>query len=200
MDVKVKKTLGVFTLDASLAEQGFILLSGRNGSGKTSLLNTIAGILKPDEGHVRVGGRDVTNMPIEERRTALVTLDSYIPHLEVDRHLVWGAKVRGLAIGERGLDEVKDALGITYGGRVDQLSMGMRCRVALGTALLAGPDAILVDEAFSNLDSRNSAVEGFRKITRKAGIDVLFTSQQSQGWEGVDHHYAIANGKTERLA
>src|SRR5437870_10009237 len=91
IEANVEKTLGTFVLNAELNDGGFIRLTGRNGSGKSTLLNIIAATLAPDRGKIVVNSRDVTNLPIEKRRVVLVTPDSWIPHLEVARHIVWGA-------------------------------------------------------------------------------------------------------------
>ncbi len=73
IEAAVQKRFGEFSLDAAISEGGFICLAGRNGSGKTTLLRIIAGLTKPDGGHVKINGRDVTGLPLEKRGVVMVT-------------------------------------------------------------------------------------------------------------------------------
>jgi len=148
IEAKVRRQLGQFSLSAELEGSGFICLAGKNGSGKTSLLRAIAGLLKIDEGYVRIDGADITRSPTEKRGVVMVTPNSFFPHLDVDSHITWGAKLKGTRPEEERVSNVKALLGIESCGPVRNLSLGMRERVALATALLASPKVILVDEAF----------------------------------------------------
>jgi molybdate/tungstate transport system ATP-binding protein len=203
IEANVEKTLGKFVLKAQLNDGGFIRLTGRNGSGKSTLLNIIAGTLAPDRGKIVVNSRDVTNLPIEKRRVVLVTPDSWIPHLEVARHIVWGAQVRGVRVEDGYVMEVAAALGVPSSSptdRVSELSAGTRERVALATALISQPEVILVDEAFSNLDNQEEFIETYRRLTKDAKIDVVFATQDNQsGTDGVDHSYRMGMGRATRL-
>ena len=98
LDVRAKRKVGEFVLDAELHDEGFICLTGRNGSGKRTFLNVIAGLMPPDDGWVKVNNKDLTKVPLEKRGIVLVTPDSYIPHLTVDKHLQWGAKILGTKV------------------------------------------------------------------------------------------------------
>ena len=196
IEASVRRKLGSFSLSAELHDCGFICLAGRNGSGKSCLFKTIAGYLEIDEGFVRIGGREIGRLPVERRGVVLVTPDSSIPHLEVDDHLRWGAKLRKIPIDAGRVSTVKAELGIDFGGRVRTLSMGMKERVALATALLSSPGAILVDEAFSNLHERDGFITAYRKLTAEAGIDVVFSTQDESDSRLSDHLYLITEGKT----
>lgn len=200
IDASAKKNLGKFSLSAELHDGGFICLAGRNGSGKSSFLKTISGQLKMDEGFVRVGGRDVTGLPMEQRGIVIVTPSSSMPHLTVDAHLRWGAKLRRKPLDEARVSKVKAELGVDFKGKVRTLSLGMKERVALATALLSSPQAILVDEAFSNLHERNDFVAAYRVLAKGADIDVVFSSQDAADGSLADHLYTIAEGKTERVS
>ncbi len=199
IDVSVKKAFGAFNLKAEVHDQGFICLSGKNGSGKSTLLKVIAGQLKPDDGFVRLNSIEVTPKPIEERRIVLVTPDSYIPHLTVDAHLRWGMRARKVLHPEDFISEVREALRITYDGRVDSLSLGMRERVSLATALLSAPNVLLVDEAFSNLDDRDGFIQTYRRLCARGKADVIFTTQRKDEADGADHHYQMEDGNSVRL-
>ena len=199
IEAAVKKQLGSFTLDANVSDEHFICLTGRNGSGKSTLLNLIGGILTPDEGYITLNSKKITNLPIERRQVSIITPESCIPHLDVDRHMVWGAKNKGLEIVEDYITEVKTALGINFDGKVRKLSLGMRERVALATSLIAKPELILVDETLSNIDNRRDFIDAFKNFTVKANIDVIFTTQSPEDSSEADHHYRLESGKSTRL-
>ena len=199
IEAAVKKKLGSFKLDAKVSDERFICLTGKNGSGKTTLLNLICGILTPDEGHVTLNSKNITNLPIERRQVSIITPDSCIPHLDVDRHMVWGAKNKGLNIEDDYITEIKTGLGINFDGKVRKLSLGMRERVALATSLISKPELILVDETLSNIDNRRDFIGAFKNFTMKANIDVIFTTQSPEDSSEADHHYRLESGKSTRL-
>jgi molybdate/tungstate transport system ATP-binding protein len=199
IEAEVKKRLGSFSLDANVSDEHFICLTGKNGSGKTTLLNLIGGILTPDEGHITLNSKKITNLPIERRGVSIITPDSCIPHLDVDRHLVWGAKRKGLNVEHDYITEIKTSLGIGFDGKVRKLSLGMRERVALATSLISKPELILVDEALSNIDNHRDFIDAFRNLAAKAKIDVMFTTQYPEDSSQADHHYRLESGKSTRL-
>lgn len=199
IDVQVSLARPNFALRAEIHDRGFICLSGLNGSGKSTLLNIIAGKFKPDAGYVRINGRDVTRLPVEQREVVLVNPDSFIPHLVVEKHLRWGARARNLDVDEASVASLKEQLGIDYSGRVDALSLGMRERVALATALLSRPKVLLVDEAFSNIDHRNEFIDIFKGLCTAAGLDLVHTTQQKADASTADHHYDMVDGKSMKV-
>lgn len=194
----MRKQLGEFLLSAELEDRGFICLAGKNGSGKTSLLRAIAGLLKVDDGYVRIDGFDVTRLPIDKRGVVMVTPNSYLPHLDVDAHITWGAKLKGMRPDDERVSKIKDRLGIDYGGSVRRLSVGMRVRVTLATAFMASPRVILVDEAFSNLHEKQSLLSSFRKLVGDEGMDLIFSTPDEADGRLADCLYVIGNGKTTR--
>jgi len=194
IDAKVCKRLGQFQLDAELRSDGTMCVAGRNGAGKTSLLRAIAGLLRIDEGHVRIGVLDVTALPVEKRGVVMVTPDSSLPSLDVDSHMMWGARLKGKRVGREELLRVKSNLDIDFSGPVRNLSLGMRERVSLATALLASPKAILVDEAFSSLHQRDEFIVSYSALAKETGIDLIFTSQDETDGRLADHLYSMANG------
>ncbi len=198
IEVKVRKQLGQFSLSPELEDGGFICVAGRNGSGKTSLLRAIAGLLQVDEGYIRIDGVDVARLPTEKRGVILVTSNSSFPHLDVDSHLTWGARLRRIKPDEEKVSKVKAELGIGFGGSVRSLSTGMRVRVALATALIASPKAILVDEAFSNLHEKEGFIASYRRLVKDAGIDLIFSTPDEADGRHADHLYVINNGNTTK--
>jgi len=200
IEASVKRKLGTFALSADINDGGFICLAGRNGSGKTCFMKAICGQLPIDEGFVRLGGVDVTRLPVERKGIVMVTPGSSIPHLRVDPHLRWGAKLRGATLDEGRVSRVKEELGIDFTGRVRTLSLGMRERVSLATALLTSPKVILVDEAFSNLHEREAFVSTYRRLASESGIDVVFSTQDESEGRFADHLYVVAEGRTQKRA
>jgi molybdate/tungstate transport system ATP-binding protein len=199
IEAKVEKKLGNFYLDASVTDEHFICLTGRNGSGKTTLLNLIGGTMIPDAGYVMLNSRKITNLPIERRQVSIVTPDSCIPHLEVGKHLIWGAKTKHLSVKDDYVTEVRTSLGINFTGKVRKLSLGMRERVVLASSLISKPELILVDEALSNIDNHTDFMHAFKDLAAKARIDVIFTTQYPEDSSQADHHYRLESGKSIRL-
>ena len=198
IEAAVQKRLGRFSLDVTINEGGFTCLAGKNGSGKTTFLRILAGLTKPDVGHVRVNGRDITGLPIEQRGLVLVTPESSIPTLEVDGHLLWGARLKRVEVDEGKLAAAKEELGIDFHGQVGKLSLGMRERVSLATALLSSPAGILVDEAFSNLHGREDFISSYRKLAAEEGIDVVFSTQDDSDGKLAEHLYTIEDGRATK--
>ena len=194
----MQKRLGQFSLDVAMKDEGFVCLAGKNGSGKTTFLRLVAGLAKPDDGRVSVDGRDVTALPVEKRGVVMVVPESSIPSMEVDAHLRWGAKLKRSEIADERLAAVKGELGIDFQGRVGKLSLGMRERVTLATALLSSPSCILVDEAFSNLHRREEFISSYRRLAVDAGIDVVFSTQDDSDGRLAEHLYLIEGGRAAR--
>ena len=199
IEVKAKKQLGNFFLDSELKDENFICLVGKNGSGKTSLLNIIAGVYKPDEGYVKINSEPITDVSAERKQIVLITPDSCIPNFQVDKHLIWGAKLRKKHVESDTIVEIRNKLGIDYNGKVSKLSLGMKERVSLATALLASPKVILIDEAFGNIDNRIEFISTYKELTRRTMIDVIFSTQHAEDSKVADHLYEMDRGHATRI-
>src|SRR6202521_3996084 len=160
--VDVSKQLGEFSLQASFASEGRVTgLFGASGAGKTSLINMIAGLLRPDRGIIAVDGEtlDDTNarahVPVHRRRIGYVFQDARLfPHLDVRQNLDYGRRMNGLAEDGAQYRRVTELLDISnlLDRRPGRLSGGERQRVALGRALLSKPRLLLLDEPLGSLD------------------------------------------------
>ena len=188
LDVAVAKAVPNFTLDVAFRESaGITALFGRSGSGKSMTLALVAGLMRPDLGHVKLGETTLvdtsakTIVPMHKRRIGLVFQDSHLfPHLSVRQNLLFGRWFSPK--GERAVqfDHVIETLGIgaLLGRRPGLLSGGERQRVAIGRALLACPRLLLFDEPFAALD-RQRKLEILPLIERLRddfGIPIVYVS------------------------
>ncbi|WP_158810211.1 molybdenum ABC transporter ATP-binding protein [Beijerinckia sp. L45] len=162
IDIDLHRRLPTFALDVAFRnDAGITALFGRSGSGKSMTIGMIAGLARPDSGHVRIGGTVLvdttakTFVPLHKRRIGLVFQDAHLfPHLSVRKNLAFGQSFAPKAERTIGLDAVVETLGIAHllGRRPAKLSGGERQRVAIGRALLACPRLLLFDEPFAALD------------------------------------------------
>jgi molybdate transport system ATP-binding protein len=143
---------------------GVTVLFGPSGSGKSTIISAAAGLLRPDECRIVIGGQALADtasgvwLPPERRRMGLVFQDARLfPHMSVATNLRFG--LRRAAPGPVHFDEVVELLGIgaLLGRRPHTLSGGERQRVAIGRALLAQPRLLLMDEPLASLDSARKA-------------------------------------------
>jgi molybdate transport system ATP-binding protein len=188
LEVDTKIRLGNFTLDAAFATEGKITaLFGPSGAGKTSLINVISGLIKPEKGRVAVDrtvlldterGIDV---PAHKRRIGYVFQESRLfPHLTVKQNLLYGRWFAPRDLRRDSLDEVVDLLDLSpllHRGTL-QLSGGEKQRVAIGRALLSSPRLLLLDEPLSSLDeARKQEVMPFlERLRDHARMPIVYVS------------------------
>jgi multiple sugar transport system ATP-binding protein len=134
-----------------------LLLTGPSGSGKTTLLRLIAGLERPTDGKVQIGGADMADVPPHARNVAMVFQNPALyPHMTVRQNIEFGLKLRGCAHQERSrrISEISELLCISdlLGRRPAQLSGGQAQRVALARAWVRRPDVFLLDEPFASLE------------------------------------------------
>jgi sulfate/thiosulfate transport system ATP-binding protein len=168
----------------------FVLL-GASGSGKSTILRMIAGLVDPDGGTIKIGDRDVTHLPPQARDVGLVFQNySIFRHMTVAQNIEFGLRIRGVKASERRKrrDELLDLVGLTgLGGRFEsQLSGGQRQRVALARALAYRPGVLLLDEPFGALDVkiRVQLRQSLKEIQKSLGVTtVLVTHDQEEAFE-----------------
>lgn len=140
-------------------EAGEILaVLGRSGCGKSTLLKTIVGLVRPDSGEVWLNGDNITDMPSEKRNISLMFQDyALLPHLSALDNVGFGLKMRRLPkaeIEEQSMQALRD-IGLEHEAqrKPESLSGGEQQRLALARALITRPSLLLLDEAFSSLDT-----------------------------------------------
>jgi len=167
IEVSVSQRLGDFTLDARFESHGRLTaIFGASGSGKTSLINAIAGLTRPDAARIVIAGqvltdtRNAVEVPTHRRRIGYVFQDARLfPHLTVARNLAYGEWF----VPRRGRyadrEKILSLLGIGHllERRPGELSGGEKQRVAIGRALLASPRLLLLDEPLAALDQPRKA-------------------------------------------
>ncbi len=188
LHVDVFKKLGDFTVEVKFTGEGRVTgLFGSSGAGKTSLVNMIAGLLKPDRGFIAVGNDVVDDtlagihVPPHRRRIGYVFQDARLfPHLSVSQNLHYGRRMNGVAHDHAHQDRVVDLLDIgqLLMRRTGQLSGGERQRVALGRALLMQPRLLLLDEPLGSLDSARKAeiLPYLIRLRDEAGVPMVYVS------------------------
>jgi molybdate transport system ATP-binding protein len=189
--VDVSKQLGDFKLEAAFESEGRVTgLFGSSGAGKTSLINMIAGLLRPDRGSIAIDGEvldDTANrvhIPAHRRRIGYVFQDFRLfPHLDVGENLDYGRRMNGLAEDSVRRKRVTDLLDIgdLLDRRPGKLSGGERQRVALGRALLAQPRLLLLDEPLGSLDEerKEEILPYLVRLRDEAGIPMVYVSHDA---------------------
>ncbi|MGZ0654076.1 molybdenum ABC transporter ATP-binding protein [Coraliomargarita sp. W4R72] len=189
MIVDVKKKLGDFQLDVAFegAKLGITALYGPSGSGKSSVVQIVAGLLRPDRGNVRLNGvclfssEDKINLPPEKRRIGYVFQDSrLLPHYSVESNLNYGRKLVHETERFIDFDSVVELLGIAHllKRRPYDLSGGEKQRVAIGRALLLSPSILLMDEPLTSLDParKRELLPFIRQICDTFKVPILYVS------------------------
>jgi molybdate transport system ATP-binding protein len=163
LNVKVGKKLANFDLDCEfVSDSGITALFGRSGAGKTTAVNAIAGLVRPDRGSITVNGDCLfdsargIDVPVERRRVGYVFQEGRLfPHLTVRGNLDYGYALAPLGQRYVAFRQVVDLLGLEHmlDRRPANLSGGEKQRVAIGRALLASPRVLLMDEPLAALDN-----------------------------------------------
>lgn len=165
----------------------FFTLLGPSGCGKTTLLRTIAGFYRQDNGHIYIENKLIDDVPAYERNTGMVFQNyAVFPHMTVFENVAFGLKNRKVPPSEI-KEKVAHVLGMArlsgYEKRTpDQLSGGQQQRVGLARAMVIEPKVLLMDEPLSNLDAklRVEMREEIRDIQRELGITTIYVTHDQE--------------------
>ncbi|MBY0350241.1 ABC transporter ATP-binding protein [Tabrizicola sp.] len=190
-------------LDLSIASGSLTALLGPSGSGKTTTMKLIAGLIAPDAGDIRLGGRSVRDLAPERRGVAMVFQNPLLfPHLTVAGNVGFGLRMRGLPADRiaSSVALILSRVRLTGLGdrRPGQLSGGQQQRTALARALILRPDVLLLDEPLSNLDPslRDEMRQLIRELHSETGITTLVvTHDQTEAVALADHVALLLDGR-----
>ena len=191
LSVRLRHSFGAFTLDAAFeAPPGITVLFGRSGSGKSTIVNAVAGLLTPAEGRIALTG-DVlldtaagVRLPPHRRRLGTVFQEGRLfPHMTVRQNLAYGRRFAPRGARGAAMADVVEMLGI--GALLDRrpgaLSGGEKQRVAIGRALLSAPRMILADEPLAALDEPRKAeiLPYFERLRDEVAVPILYVSHSA---------------------
>ena len=184
----------VFALDVRLSTSAMTVgITGPSGSGKSSILHAIAGLMQPEVFQAALLGQQLEQLSPADRRVGIVLQSPHLfPHLDVEQNLRFGAH---RASGRIDSAQVIDMLELSHltARRVRHLSGGEQQRVALGRALLSEPDLLLLDEPFSALDPdrRGRITSHLRDLLKHQNMPLLLVSHDDTTLGGLceeTHH------------
>ncbi len=191
LEVAVRHSFEGFTLDAAFrAPPGVTVLFGRSGSGKTTIVNAVAGLLMPDAGRIASGDWTLLDtdagirLKPHRRRLGYIFQEGRLfPHLTVRQNLGYGAWFAPRDAPREEIGHVVDLLGIGHllDRRPGALSGGEKSRVAIGRALLSAPRLILADEPLAALDEARKAeiLPYFERLRDEVSIPILYVSHSA---------------------
>ncbi len=209
MRIKLKKRLkgykGEFVLDIDMSVKrgSFVTIFGRSGAGKTTLLKMLAGLLKPDEGFIEVGGeiwydssRGI-DIPPQKRKVGVVFQDyALFPNMTVEENILYGMERKDEELLEKLL--MLTQLIELRNRKPHSLSGGQKQRVALARAVARKPDILLLDEPLSalDIDMRRKLQKELHKIHRTFSLTTFLISHDfSEVFRLSDRVFVIENGK-----
>jgi molybdate transport system ATP-binding protein len=189
IEIAIRQRYGNFMLDAGfcVVRTGVTALFGSSGAGKTTILNAIAGLLRPEGGRIAIAGRVVfdsatgTWLPPRKRRIGYVFQEARLfPHFTVEQNLRFGWRRCRSRLPETEVSAIVAMLGLAQllPRKPATLSGGEKARVALGRALLANPHVLLLDEPLAALDTarKNEILPYFERLRDEARLPIIYVS------------------------
>jgi multiple sugar transport system ATP-binding protein len=194
-------------LDLAIPHDALTVIVGPSGCGKSTLLRLIAGLEEPTAGTVRIGGRDVTDLPPARRGIAMV-FQSYAlyPHMTAFENMAFGLKLAGRG-REAVAAKVREAAGLLQIGELldrkpRDLSGGQRQRVAIGRAIVRDPQVFLFDEPLSNLDAALRVQMRFElaRLRDRLGATMVYVTHDQTEAMTLGHRIVVLkDGRIEQV-
>lgn len=188
IEVALRHSFPGFALDVDFrAGRGVTAIFGPSGSGKTTIVNAIAGLFRPKQGRIVMDGGVALDtargvfIPARARRAGYVFQDARLfPHMTVENNLRFGWRRAARRASEAEVEHVVDLLGLSPLLRryPRALSGGEKGRVALGRALLSGPEILLLDEPLAALDvgRRSEILPYFERLRDETALPIIYVS------------------------
>jgi len=205
LDVALMHRFSSFELDVAFtAERGVTALFGRSGAGKTSVINAVAGLLRPDRGRIDVSGTRLldtaigVDVPSHRRRIGYVFQDARLfPHLTVRQNLLFGRWFSEAGNASSEFAHIVALLGIAalLDHRPGTLSGGEKQRVAIARAILHNPQILILDEATSALDSEVESAIQEQLINLMAGKTVIAIAHRLSTIAAMDRLIIMDEGR-----
>jgi ABC-type Fe3+/spermidine/putrescine transport system ATPase subunit len=193
-------TIAADSLTLSVERGEFFTLLGPSGSGKSTILRMIAGLERPDEGEIRLDGRDVSLVPPWRRNLGMMFQQYAIfPHMTVAENVAYGLRVRGMARADIAARTARMLELVGLGGmearNATLLSGGEQQRVALARALAPEPRMLLLDEPLSALDERirRAMQTELKEVHRKTGTTFLYVTHDQEEALTMSDRIAVFN-------
>src|SRR3954447_17530864 len=200
-------TVALDEISLTAAAGELIALLGPSGCGKTTMLQIIAGFLRPSKGEVKFDGARVEHIPANRRRIGMVFQNyALFPHLSVFENVAYGLRARKMPAAAVKL-QVAEMLGLIqmsgFAGRLPgQLSGGQQQRVALARALAIEPGLVLLDEPFSALDKNlrlDMQIE-IKSLLKTFGVtSIIVTHDQEEALSMADRIVVLNKGRIEQI-
>ena len=190
-------------VDLDIADGEYFVLLGPSGGGKTTLLRSIGGFIRPDSGTVQIKGKNVDNLPPDKRPTSMVFQGfALFPHMTVYENIGYGLKLRSVekSIIHDRVIKMMDLVGLSVlsDRKPHELSGGQQQRVQLARALILENDVLLLDEPLSALDAqlRKDMCIELKRLQKTVGISfVHVTHNQEEAMSVADRIAIIADGE-----
>jgi molybdopterin-binding protein len=204
--VNITKKFSGFTigpLNLKITDDNILVMIGPTGNGKTTILNLIAGLIKPDSGSIVLDGVDITQQPVESRNIGYsFQRPSLFPYLNVYQNITFGLKKKDKKNKDYQIKKLIENLGISHlvNRRIQGLSGGEMQKISLARTLIVEPKIMLMDEPLANLDDptkRNLRVE-IRQVLKKQKISCIYVTHfEDDVYALADSVAILRNGRIE---
>ena len=172
-------------INLTIKQGEIVSILGPSGCGKTTLLNLILGLTEADSGEIIFDGKEITNIPMEQRGFNIVFQDyALFPNLNVYKNITYGLRNKPDIATKQEVEELIDLLGLRehLHKKIEQLSGGQKQRVALARTMVMKPKILLLDEPLSALDGviKESIKEKIRQIARDYKLTTIIVTHDPE--------------------